>query len=79
MRAGDSQFGMSDKKLVKMSAPRKTLFSEAWQKLHMGLASTWPARSKARLMKAVCGDEGSFIMCKSFQSDKLHHGQNSSP
>lgn len=70
---------MSDKKLVKMSTPRKTLFFEAWRNPAHGLASAWPARSKARLMKSVCGDKGSFITCKSFQSDKPHHGQNPLP
>ena len=50
------------KELVKMLAAHKTLFFEAWGSLHMACLY---ARSKARLMKSVCGDEDSFIMYKS--------------
>lgn len=72
MRVGKNQFGTSGKELVKMSAPHKTLF-KAWCSLRM---VSLRARSKARLMKPVCGDGGSFIMYKSLKSDKPKTSRN---
>lgn len=47
-----------------MSAPHKTPLFEAGYGLHM---ASLHVRSKATLMKSLCGNEGSFIMCKSFK------------
>lgn len=47
-----------------MSAPRKTFFFEAWYSLP---TASLHVRSKAELMKSTCGNEGSFITCKSFK------------
>lgn len=47
-----------------MSAPHKTPLFEAGYGLHV---ASLHVRSKATLMKSLCGNEGSFIMCKSFK------------